>query len=684
MDPAAEPPIAPEPAPDTESRLRRRERRAFMRQAFGTKLLTTFATWVTVVTALVFLLSFFLIHETAHEALEEELGRRLEDVAALVAYSLRDHAFHPEVRDTNAARRELSEAIAEQQSQLGVSAIVVFVHDAELEVLASTRQGDQARSGEAGRLLADALAIERALERKGAVSSSLYQDPLGGADGPALLKSGYAPVLDPDGDAVALVGVELPAEFQTAVAQVAWRFSVLGTLAGLTVLLTAVFLVRQRVHVPIYRLVRSMRGTEDGTPQPARVRWNDEIGVLTEHYNDMVDRLAAKDRELRDLYDRAREQADYLQGYSNYLVDGVPHGVVAVDDQGVLTVWNPGAAQILRREGQRGAPLEGQLDADHPLCRALVGALRDGSVTSQAMIVLEEDEGQQRLLELSCAPFRGDQGELLGAAALVDDRTELEQLRRAASRNERLAAIGNLGAGLAHEIKNPLGAISGFAELIQRKEGQDAARLAGRLRDEVLELDRFLKEFLAFARDDRIRREPCDLNEVLLRGVELGLTGMGLGPAEVQALFEGQTAPWRDATITLGLDLADDLPTLALDAGLIRSACANLAANAFQVMPAGGRLEITTQRRGKLVSLRFRDDGPGVPLQDRERIFDPLFTTRAEGTGLGLAITHKAINAQGGEIVVRDAPGGGAEFVIRLPVIEAEVGQQADALTSGT
>jgi two-component system sensor histidine kinase AtoS len=487
---------------------------------------------------------------------------------------------------------------------------------------------------------------------------------------------------------LALVGVELPAEFRAAVSEVAWRFTILGTLAGLTVLLAAVFLVRQRVHVPIYRLVRSMRGADDDAPRRARVRWNDEIGVLTEHYNDMVDRLVAKDRELRQLYDTAREQADYLQGYSNYLVAGVPHGVVAVDDKGVLTVWNPGAARILRRQGELGQPLESQLDDDHPLCRALCGALRDGSVTSQAMIVLEgEEEDAQRLLELSCAPFRGDQGELLGAAALVDDRTELEQLRRAASRNERLAAIGNLGAGLAHEIKNPLGAISGFAELIQRKEGADAARLAGRLRDEVLELDRFLKEFLAFAREDKIRREPCDLNEVVVRGAELGLTGMGLGPAEVQALLEGEVVEIASHECRLELELADDLPPLALDAGLVRSACANLTANAFQAMKGGGNLHVRTYRAGKQVQLKFRDNGPGVPLQDRERIFDPLFTTRAEGTGLGLAITHKAVIAQGGEIAIRDAPGGGAEFVVRLPIVEAEVGQQApgaDALAPGS
>src|SRR5690606_1534371 len=140
----------------------------------------------------------------------------------------------------------------------------------------------------------------------------------------------------------------------------------------------------------------------------------DEIGVLTEHYNRMVDRLAEKDEKLRELYAEARERADYLSGYSNHLVAGVPSGVVAIDTKGTVTVWNRSACHILRKEGKVGVPLSAQLGSWHPLLKAFQGALQ-GSITDQALIVLddagsteaEDDEDLTRMVELTCAPFRG-------------------------------------------------------------------------------------------------------------------------------------------------------------------------------------------------------------------------------------------------------------------------------------
>ncbi len=704
---------------DHRARVERRSRRSLMRQAFGTRLLYAFAGMLGLVTVVVFGVTGVLVRHSVDRALEDELALRLETVARLSARELADPTWLPLARGgSERARSRLADAARALRDEAGVSEIVVFVppglgparagpdggeaEAGEPIVLATTRDEGQA-SRLVGRLLADAVAIDAAVGSGRATTSSLYWDAAGGRQS----KGAYAPLRDEAGAVVALVGVELPADFSAAREQVLGRVLMLALLAGLAVLLAAVSLVRRRVHNPIYRLVRAMQGEDGGPPQPAKVRWPDEIGALTEYYNAMVERLTETDRELRRLYDRARETADFLQGYSNYLVAGVPTGVVAVDPRGVVTVWNRSAARILGRDGQRGRPVKDQLGAEHPLARALGQALA-GAVTDQALIVLdrlglgarESGEGdladldaggdEQRLVELTCSPFHGEKGELLGAAALVNDRTELERFRRAASRNERLAAIGNLGAGLAHEIKNPLGAISGFAELIERKAGgagaasaqgagaataagdvADAARYATRLRGEVEELNRFLSEFLKFARDDVVRREPTDLGELLRRAVEVALRGL-LEPTAAERALAGEAVDLPDGGRLTVEVVVPSLPRLALDAPLLRAAFANLVKNGLQAMSGrGGLLSVRAARLDDVLVVRVRDQGPGIPLDLREKVFDPLFTTRAEGTGLGLAIVHKTISAHGGKLAVRDASGGGAELVVRLPFVAA-------------
>ncbi len=676
--------VAPEPA-EPGSRPNRRERRHRLRRAFGTKLLTTFAVLLTLVTGLVFGLAFWSARTTTRHLLESELGEHLEAVARLAADRLDRPLYidraappgsavmegHPAQVARELARRNLERLCVELAHQAGVSEVVLFVESDQppFHVLASSA-GQAQREQTLARLLTDSVDIGRARATGRPTTSSLYTVEVSGFR--TAYKSAYAPIKDKEGRVLALVGVELPARFPASMRTLDARLTMLGALAGLAVLGAAVLLVRQRVHVPIFRLMRAMDG-EDGRPQRARVRRDDEIGALTDRYNEMVDRLAEQDQTLRTLYTQARATARYLEGYSNHLVAGVPSGVVAVDPQGTLTVWNRSATAILSLEPPLGARVEHSLGDEHPLARALRAALQ-GSVTDQALVALggeDEDEAEpepQRLVELSCAPFRDGEGELLGAVALVNDRTELERFRRAASRNERLAAIGNLGAGLAHEIKNPLGAISGFAELIERKEGADAARLARRLRGEVEALNTFLNEFLAFARGDAIRREPTELDRLVRRVIDLAVRGEETpAPLDAEVTHRQVTLP-SGGLLQVRLDLAP-LPRLALDPHLLRAALLNLAVNAVQAMPDGGELTVRTHRLGDSVFVRFRDTGPGVPLELREQIFDALFTTRAEGTGLGLAIANKTVSAHGGKLSVRDAPGGGAEFVVRLPVV---------------
>ncbi len=232
------------------------------------------------------------------------------------------------------------------------------------------------------------------------------------------------------------------------------------------------------------------------------------------------------------------------------------------------------------------------------------------------------------------------------------------QLRRAqaeARRAERLAALGQLSAGLAHEIRNPLAVIKASAEMLEKSVAGGetvAAELAGYISGEVNRVNVLVTRFLDFARPQRLETREADLEPVLER-----------------ALADARE-PWPRAE----LERAGTLPAgsrIELDETLIERAFANLAANAFEAMAGEGRLRVTvaeTQHNGRPgVSIRFDDTGPGVAAGLREQIFNPFFTTKPNGVGLGLAIVAKIIDQHGGRLRLLDEPAPGAHFEVFLP-----------------
>jgi len=241
-----------------------------------------------------------------------------------------------------------------------------------------------------------------------------------------------------------------------------------------------------------------------------------------------------------------------------------------------------------------------------------------------------------------------------------------EQMRERA----RLAALGEMAAGLAHEIRNPLGAIKGAAQFL-RPGGRDTPapeggplpvnpQGVGEFLDIIVEetnrLNRVVSQFLDYARPDRGEREPLDVNEVLRRTVQL---------LEQQA-----------TNVQVDVHLADDLPQVKASAEQLRQVFLNLGLNALQAMPNGGRLHVSTRlrrgaRRGEPASfleVRFRDSGPGIPPRVQKNLFVPFFTTKEGGSGLGLAISQRIVHNHGGAIEVRSPEGHGATFTVLLPL----------------
>lgn len=230
-------------------------------------------------------------------------------------------------------------------------------------------------------------------------------------------------------------------------------------------------------------------------------------------------------------------------------------------------------------------------------------------------------------------------------------QASMEQVRRA----DRLSALGELSAGLAHEIRNPLGAVEGAVQILQRPElpsetRQEFAEMAGK---EVGRLKSLLTQFLDFVRPQPPQRtltEPA----ILLNSI---------------ARLAAETA--KLAHIELSVE-AQKTASIAIDSEQIRQVLLNLVLNAVQAMPEGGRISLRSHQETGSIVLEIVDEGTGIAPENIERIFDPFFTTRSTGTGLGLSIAHQIVHGHGGEISVRNNPDRGATFAISLPIAAAQ------------
>jgi two-component system sensor histidine kinase HydH len=225
---------------------------------------------------------------------------------------------------------------------------------------------------------------------------------------------------------------------------------------------------------------------------------------------------------------------------------------------------------------------------------------------------------------------------------------ELASANTALQRSRRLAALGEMAAGIAHEIRNPLASIQLYADVLRadladRPEQRDVALRIG---EAVRGLNSIVNDVLTFSREIKVRPIPVDLEELLCRA--LGVVQPALDSEQIEVIVD-----------------VDDQAIANLDAELIHQALVNLIRNAAEAMPHGGRLTLVGRRGDADVSLIVRDTGPGIADAEIDRIFNPFFTTRATGTGLGLAIVHRIVDAHGGSIAVHND--GGAVFTVTLP-----------------
>lgn len=410
----------------------------------------------------------------------------------------------------------------------------------------------------------------------------------------------------------------------------------------------------------LLRPYRQLVGEAERAPVAARSgKARDEAEFVLETFQSVVAQLQAQRRELEVLSARASLRADSAEKFSERIVASVPSGLVAFDARGHATVVNAPARALIEAEGEaEGQHLRGLLRNAPELADMVERCLRTGDLYRREEIAATTNQGRLRRLGATVAPIdpTPDQG-ARGALCLLTDITEVTQLREQVALKRNLESLGEMSAGLAHEFKNALATLHGYAQLMQKLELDEQGRsAASSLLQEVRNLSTMVTAFLNFARPQPLELADASLSE-LIQDCSL----------ELKAFYDERR---------IALNVEGDFPQIRADERMLRQALLNLLRNAAEAIgDAAPERRVTisgalsTDAAGKeWAHVELRDTGSGLAEADLQRIFIPFFTTKSKGHGVGLALAHRVITDHGGTLSAANAPDGGALFTIRLPL----------------
>lgn len=343
-----------------------------------------------------------------------------------------------------------------------------------------------------------------------------------------------------------------------------------------------------------------------------------------------------------------------MQAFTSLLISKLPMGIIATDADGIVNTFNTTAELLLDISGDDvlGKKAVDILPAD--LTQFLV-VPQHGEISGHELF-LKDDHGGSKSIHLASVPVFDAENSYSGRVLLLHDMTEIKNLEAKLRRQDRFAALGKMAAGVAHEVRNPLSSIKGFATMLGSKflKNSDEHQTAALLVNEVERLNRSITELLNYTKPFQLHLVDIDVAEIL----EISLR---LIEAELQ-----------ENKISVKLDLADDLPMVKVDPDKINQLLLNVFLNAIQAMENGGNLaiNITPAKDGRMVQITIQDNGIGIAPEDLEHILDPYFTTKKQGTGLGLAIAQKIIEEHGGAIRFSSEIHHGTMVTILLPATQ--------------
>jgi PAS domain S-box-containing protein len=397
----------------------------------------------------------------------------------------------------------------------------------------------------------------------------------------------------------------------------------------------------------------TISAAEGNLEQTIDIRTGDEIGELGKNFNHMIQQIRLQRNELEN---NLREITS-LKAYADNILSSMTNGLITIDLEEKVVTLNEMAEKILgkKKEGMVGLTLDQVFGSDHPLHQMMVETLLHGEGIFHSEMELKRD-GENLWLTASTSSLTDAEGKKIGALVIFQDITEIKALEEKLRHADRLAALGTLSAGLAHEIKNPLSAIKTFVQLLPKKIENPffMEKFSITVPREIDRINQLVEDLLELTRR-RIRpMVDLDVNLLILQIIDLHGEEMG------------------KKRITFEDHLDRTLPSIHGDSDTLYRAFSNIVINSIQAMPSGGSLTISTEQdqRSSLAKITFRDTGIGMDEETSKNLFNPFFTTKDKGAGLGMALTRKIIEDHRGTIEVMSEKGIGTTFVLRLPVVK--------------
>ncbi len=404
----------------------------------------------------------------------------------------------------------------------------------------------------------------------------------------------------------------------------------------------------------------------------ARIDPNSEsVEEIVETFRATIQRLEENEEKLKELYSNSQKRADRLEQFNQYILESMLSGLIGIDRGGRILHLNKSARDILELEEDNidYASYLNTFKKYPKLIEIFESIVREKTTLERFEYSIDTQANGRRFLGISGSPVYDHRDRLVGAIMLMADLTEVRRLQHEVAFKEKMAAVGEMSAGLAHEMRNAMMAIVGYSKILNKisAENSQEHEIACSISDESEMCETMLKRFLMFAKPAALTPEPVSLND--------------LGQSVVQKL-----KPVADENnVTLKMDISENIPSIIGDRTVLDQIITNLLKNAVEAAPENGQagIGISYDSQKPEIAIEINDNGPGIDEELRLKIFSPFFTTRDTGTGLGLAIVKKLVSTIGGSIEINSEVGRGTKFRVSFkPELAVEIAKNTSPQTA--